>query len=77
MKKFLFIIMLVFAASVFTPVAAQCPMCKTALESNMKDGEKPKGTGINKGILYLLAMPFLAFIGIGGAYYYNIRRNAG
>lgn len=37
---------------------AQCPMCKMAAESNMKDGGAA-GKGLNTGILYLLSMPYL------------------
>ncbi|MCB0515287.1 MAG: hypothetical protein R2798_12315 [Chitinophagales bacterium] len=37
---------------------AQCPMCRAAAESNLKEG----GTfalGLNAGILYLAAVPYL------------------
>ena len=58
-------------------VSAQCPMCKASLESNIKSKteEKKIGSGINKGILYLLAMPFLAAGSITGAYFYNKKRS--
>ncbi|HRG68333.1 MAG: hypothetical protein JNL65_09320 [Saprospiraceae bacterium] len=39
-------------------VFAQCPMCKMAAESNMKSGGSV-GKGLNTGILYLLAMPYI------------------
>jgi len=39
-------------------VFAQCPMCKMAAESNMKSGGTV-GKGLNTGILYLLAMPYI------------------
>lgn len=43
---------------------AQCPMCKSAAESNLKEGGT-HGLGLNAGILYLLAAPYLivAFLG--------------
>ncbi len=41
-----------------TLVQAQCPMCKLAAESNLKEGGD-KGLGLNTGILYLLAMPMI------------------
>ena len=45
-------------------LVAQCPMCKAAIESNMKDGGKA-GQGINAGIMYLFLTPFaLAATGI-------------
>ncbi|MFM8837637.1 MAG: hypothetical protein ACKOHH_03285 [Bacteroidota bacterium] len=55
-------------------VAAQCPMCKTSLESNRKDDQKGVGRGLNKGILYLLAMPFLLVGTVGGLYWHRQRR---
>ena len=54
---------------------AQCPMCKTSVESAMKDKNNTKGRGLNKGILYLLSMPYLA-VGIAGVtwYYYSKKK---
>lgn len=49
---------------------AQCPMCKTAIESAMKDKNNTKGKGLNRGILYLLSMPYLA-VGIVGVLWYR------
>ncbi|MEO6189970.1 MAG: hypothetical protein ABIO44_06030 [Saprospiraceae bacterium] len=37
---------------------AQCPMCKMGAESNMQNGGMA-GRGLNAGILYLLALPYL------------------
>ena len=37
---------------------AQCPMCKMAAESNLKAGGTA-GKGLNRGILYMLVMPYL------------------
>jgi len=51
-------------------IIAQCPMCKAAVESAMKDKNNTKGKGLNKGILYLLSMPYLA-IGIVGVVWYR------
>lgn len=42
-----------------TYTLAQCPACKTALESNRADGTSQIGAGINDGILYLLVAPYL------------------
>lgn len=39
-------------------VQAQCPMCKIAAQSNMKNGGTA-GKGLNRGILYMLATPYL------------------
>ena len=56
------------------PLAAQCPMCKTSLESNRKDDQKAVGQGLNKGILYLLARPVLLVGTVGGLYWHRQRR---
>lgn len=37
---------------------AQCPMCKMAAESNLNNGGTA-GAGLNKGILFMFAMPYL------------------
>jgi hypothetical protein len=42
-------------------VAAQCPMCKMSAESNLKNGGT-MGRGLNQGILYMLAAPYV-FVG--------------
>jgi len=56
-------------------VQAQCPMCKTAVESARKDGKgHSKGAGLNDGILYLLATPYIAVAIVGGAWFYNKRK---
>jgi len=75
MKKFIFAliaaVMLVFAS----PADAQCPMCKTALKSNQTNKRGATvGNGINKGILFLLATPYL-LAGAAGFAWYNYRRN--
>jgi hypothetical protein len=44
---------------------AQCAMCRSTLENNYSNGNPGIAAGINTGILYLLAMPYLAAIIIG------------
>lgn len=45
-------------------IDAQCAMCKASVESNIKNDPNSAAKGINKGILYLMAIPYLliAFI---------------
>lgn len=43
---------------------AQCPMCRMSAESNLKNGGTD-GRGLNAGILYMLALPYLTAAGIG------------
>lgn len=68
MKKVLIIILLALF-NVGTAIA-QCPMCKASVESNMKDGgEKVFGMGLNSGILYLMAIPYIMVVAIGFFWY--------
>lgn len=70
--------MLVFAAGLTVQAevaSAQCPMCKTSLEANRKDNANRVGNGINNGILYLLAMPFVMVGGVAGLYIYRQRKS--
>lgn len=71
MKKFLLLFSLLFTLTLAS--YAQCPMCKTAVESGMEDGHT-KGKGLNDGILYLLATPYLAVAAVGGAWYYKNKK---
>ena len=72
MKK----VLLFVAVLYLSPISeAQCPMCKTAVESARKDGKgHSKGAGLNDGILYLLATPYLAVAIVGGAWFYNKKK---
>ena len=38
---------------------AQCAMCRTTIESSISNGRSNIATGLNTGILYLLAAPYL------------------
>jgi hypothetical protein len=49
---------------------AQCPMCRMSAEANLKDGGKT-ALGLNAGILYMLAMPYLLVGAIGLWWYKN------
>ena len=55
------------------PVSAQCPMCRMSAESNLKNGGTD-GRGLNAGILYMLAMPYLVAAGIGFWWWSNRRK---
>lgn len=54
--------------------AAQCAMCRTQLENNFSNGDPGIGAGVNIGILYLLAMPYLAVM-VLGYFWYKSSRN--
>jgi len=46
------------------PAKAQCATCALNVESNARSGSV-RTSGLNMGILYLLAAPFIA-VGVGG-----------
>ncbi len=52
---------------------AQCPMCRMSAESNLQNGGTA-GRGLNTGILYMLAMPYLLVAAIGYWWWRNRRR---
>ena len=45
---------------IFIDVEAQCSMCKKVAEDGMKNPEGNVSRNVNKGILYLMAVPYLA-----------------
>jgi hypothetical protein len=72
LKKILLslILFLVFDSVVF----AQCAMCRASIENNVSNGETSIGAGLNTGILYLFAMPYLMAAVIGYLWYRNAKK---
>ena len=65
-NKVLLIISILF---IFTNnVFSQCAMCKSVVETNLESGGTI-GAGLNNGILYLMAMPYLSVLIIGLLWY--------
>lgn len=54
-------------------VQAQCPMCKMAAESNLDHGGSA-GAGLNKGILFMLSMPYLIVASFAFIWFKNRNR---
>ncbi|MBC8053341.1 MAG: hypothetical protein H7Y13_09780 [Sphingobacteriaceae bacterium] len=54
-------------------VEAQCSMCTLNAENSVQHGNH-QGKNLNKGILYLLAMPYLAVGLIGFIWYKKYRK---
>lgn len=74
-KMFLHISILVLLLVVFsTDVEAQCAMCKAVLESNMQSGEDAMGKGINKGIIYIMFIPYIIMAVAGYFTYKHIKK---
>jgi hypothetical protein len=65
MKRIKYFISLCFLVLVLClaggKVQAQCAMCRSAVESNHADHDRLSrfGDGLNKGILYLMAIPYI------------------
>lgn len=51
---------------------AQCAMCKAVVEANLESGGNI-GAGLNDGILYLMAMPYISMI-VVGLIWYNLKK---
>jgi len=62
---FLVLVMLVFFPQ---EIEAQCAMCRAALES---EADNSQAEGINNGIVYLMAIPYLL---VGGLFYFIYRK---
>ncbi len=58
-KKILFIISLLFLLLLPTANFSQCAMCKAAAESAVAANPNSVAKGLNKGILFLMAIPYL------------------
>ncbi|MEM6725944.1 MAG: hypothetical protein AAF598_18015 [Bacteroidota bacterium] len=52
------LLMMVFLLLNVPDLDAQCAMCAATAESNLKNGGA-EAKGLNRGILYLLSMPYL------------------
>ena len=55
-------------------INAQCAMCKAVVETNLESGDT-KGMGLNNGILYLMAIPYIAAIVFAVLYYIQNKRS--
>jgi len=73
MKRMLLLVFL-FVLMSLQDVAAQCAMCRSTLENNYSNGNPGIAAGINTGILYLLALPYLAVM-LLGYFWYKSSRN--
>jgi len=58
-KKSVFILFLITIS--FNELKAQCAMCKAVVEANLEAGGS-EGAGLNDGILYLMAMPYISIL---------------
>lgn len=76
-KRTHFLILIAFVvlgALCYTEVSAQCAMCSLNAENSATNGNT-QGKGLNDGILFLLAIPYLVAVGIGMLWYTRYRKN--
>ncbi|NVO83921.1 hypothetical protein [Hymenobacter terrestris] len=64
------LVTLLLSVLVPAPAQAQCTLCKTQLVAGGKDKDSYDTTGLNKGIVYLMAIPYL-LIGSVGFFWYR------
>ncbi len=72
-KKYFLLLAIIFILTSAESSFAQCPMCKAAVESSIKGGASNAGKGLNDGILYLLAAPYLFVAALGFLWYKKFR----
>jgi hypothetical protein len=76
MSRIKYIVLIILATSILmVPMEsiAQCPMCRMAVESNLQNGGT-QARGLNNGILYMLAMPYLLISTLAFLWYKNRRK---
>lgn len=78
MKKswlpFLLLVLVIGGICFFNEVSAQCAMCSLNAENSTTNGNT-QGKGLNDGILFLLAIPYLIAVGVGILWYKKYRKN--
>ncbi|RZN84784.1 MAG: hypothetical protein EVB11_01660 [Winogradskyella sp.] len=65
------VLFLLFSFFFFLQASAQCAMCRAVLES--EEGQSA-AQGINDGIVYLMAIPYILVGGIGYIVYWKFFR---
>lgn len=70
-----FLLIAVLIAFSMPDLLAQCPMCRMSAESNLANGGT-EGKGLNNGILYMLATPYLIVGGIAYVWWRNRRKDS-
>lgn len=73
-KAFLIFILFiaVLAGSGINTASAQCAMCTINAEQGTKNGNT-QAKGINSGVMYLMAIPYLLIAGMGVLWYKRYR----
>jgi hypothetical protein len=69
--KILFVLVLFLAADV---AFGQCSMCRAVSESNLKGGGAA-AVGLNNGIMYLMAFPYIMIATVAYLWYRHSKAN--
>jgi hypothetical protein len=81
MKRLFFSFLLIGVLSLIKPSFSfsQCAMCRATVENNevKKNEDKKIGNGLNKGILYLLSVPYLILATVGFFWYRQSKKEQG
>ena len=73
-KVLVIVIVCCFAMMISSEATAQCSMCRASVANSISDGGRMFGAGLNKGILYLMLMPYIVISIIGYAWYKNSKK---
>ena len=71
MKKIILILIFTLLIPI-NDIDAQCAMCRAALESST---DNSRAEGINEGIVYLMAFPYLLMGGLGYIIYRKFKKS--
>ena len=72
MRKVIFILIFILLIPI-NEIEAQCAMCRAALESST---DNSRAEGINEGIVYLMAFPYLLMGGLGYIIYRKFKKKS-
>jgi hypothetical protein len=70
---FVFVFILLSTIAVQHRASAQCAMCTISAEQGVKNGNT-QSKGLNTGVLYLMAIPYLLIGGLGVLWYVKYRK---
>jgi len=73
MKTLKKITILILLLAINVSAFSQCAMCKAVVESDLASGGTT-AKGINNGILYLMAFPYILVIVVGYFFYKNYKK---
>ncbi|MET4138912.1 hypothetical protein [Pedobacter sp. UYP1] len=71
---FFILLVAVTAGAGIQKAAAQCAMCTISAEQGTQNGNT-QAVGLNTGVLYLMAIPYLMIAAIGFLWYKRYRRS--